>query len=174
MGGGARRASRRPTRRALAPRMASIFTRRRRQRALRPLLVVAVVLVLCQAGLGMDVNLFVAVPARHPGSHPGNYLSGSYQSVRWAVAGDNAALAAHTALGLALVLVAVAVTVRALRARARWIATWTMLGSLLVIGAGFNGASFLDFNDNTSSLIMALLAFGAIACYVLALYGAGT
>jgi hypothetical protein len=28
-----------------------------------------------------------------------------------------------------------------------------------VIGAGFNGASFLDFNDNTRPLIMALLAF---------------
>jgi hypothetical protein len=34
-----------------------------------------------------------------------------------------------------------------------------------VIGAGFNGASFLDFNDNTSSLVMALLALAAVACY---------
>jgi hypothetical protein len=40
----------------------------------------------------------------------------------------------------------------------------------MVIGAGFNGASFLDFNDNISSLIMALLAFGAIACYAIALF----
>jgi hypothetical protein len=40
----------------------------------------------------------------------------------------------------------------------------------LVIGAGFNGASFLNFNNNISSLIMALLAFGAIACYSAALF----
>jgi hypothetical protein len=32
-----------------------------------------------------------------------------------------------------------------------------VLAVLLVIGAGFNGASFLDFSTNISSLIMALL-----------------
>jgi hypothetical protein len=39
-----------------------------------------------------------------------------------------------------------------------------------VIGAAFNGSSFLDFADNISSIIMALLAFGAIACYATALF----
>ncbi len=39
-----------------------------------------------------------------------------------------------------------------------------------MIGAGFNGASFLDFNHNTNSLIMALLAFGAVASYAVALF----
>jgi hypothetical protein len=38
-----------------------------------------------------------------------------------------------------------------------------------VIGAGFNGASFLDFAHNSSSLIMALLALAAIGCYAIAL-----
>jgi hypothetical protein len=52
-------------------------------------------------------------------------------------------------------------------------ATWSLLGGLLVIGAGFNGASFLDFGGNISSLIMALLAFAAVACYVTAPYLAG-
>ena len=39
------------------------------------------------------------------------------------------------------------------------------------IGAGFNGASFLDFGgQNISSLITALLALGALCCYLLAVY----
>lgn len=40
----------------------------------------------------------------------------------------------------------------------------------LVIGAGFNGASFVDFNHNVSSLLMALLALGALSCYLVVLY----
>jgi transcriptional regulator with XRE-family HTH domain len=47
---------------------------------------------------------------------------------------------------------------------------WSVLGGLLVIGAGFNGASFLDFGHDFSSLIMALLAIAAIACYAIALF----
>lgn len=35
---------------------------------------------------------------------------------------------------------------------------------------GFNGASFLDFNNNASSLLMGLLAFGAIASYGISLF----
>ncbi|MGH2834396.1 MAG: hypothetical protein ACRDK2_16620 [Solirubrobacteraceae bacterium] len=32
------------------------------------------------------------------------------------------------------------------------------------------GASFLDFNHNVSSLLMALLALGALSCYLVGLY----
>ena len=39
-----------------------------------------------------------------------------------------------------------------------------------MIGAGFNGASFLDFNDTTSSLITALLALAAVGCYSVVLF----
>jgi hypothetical protein len=45
----------------------------------------------------------------------------------------------------------------------------SVLAGLLVIGAGFNGASFLDFNDNLSSLLMAVLTLGALGCYSAAL-----
>ena len=44
------------------------------------------------------------------------------------------------------------------------------LGAASVVGAGFNGASFLDFNQDVSSLIMALLAAAAIACYAVILF----
>jgi hypothetical protein len=62
------------------------------------------------------------------------------------------------------------VAVRAVVLRPRWVRLTSILGALLVIGAGFNGASFLDFNDNVSSLLMALLALGALSCYMVGLY----
>jgi hypothetical protein len=57
------------------------------------------------------------------------------------------------------------------RLHAGWVSFTSVLGAMLVIGAGFNGASFLDFGgQNLSSLIMALLALGALSCYMLGLF----
>lgn len=133
----------------------------------------AIVLLLVQAGTGMAVNLYVSVPARHPGARPGNYFSGSFHSVVWAIGHGAAALAIHASLGLALVIVVIGAAVHGLRSGRRSVGGWSLLGGLLVIGAGFNGASFLDFGHDISSLIMALLAFGAIGCYAAALFLAG-
>ena len=141
--------------------------------SLRRMLLGAIVLLLAQAGIGMAVNLYVTVPSRHPGARPGNYVSGSFDSVAWAIGHGAAALAVHASLGLALVIVAVGVAVHGLRSRRRAVGAWSLLGGLFVIGAGFNGASFLDFSHDISSLIMSLLAFGAIACYATALFVAG-
>jgi hypothetical protein len=57
------------------------------------------------------------------------------------------------------------VAIHALRPGGRAIGALSVLAGLLVIGAGFNGASFLDFNRGISSLLMALLTLGALACY---------
>lgn len=133
----------------------------------------AIVLLLAQAGIGMAVNLYVTVPSRHPGARPGDYFSGSFDSVVWSLGHGAAALAIHASLGIALVVVAAGVAVHGLRCGRRAVGAWSLLGGLLVIGAGFNGASFLDFGDNISSLIMAMLAFGAIACYATALFLGG-
>jgi hypothetical protein len=130
----------------------------------------AILVVLVQSSIGMAVNLYVTVPAHHPGAHPSDYLSGSFQSVIWAISHGALALAIHAALGLALVVMVVAIAVRAIRLRSGSIGALSVLGALLVLGAGFNGASFLDFNNNISSLIMALLAFAAVACYVVVLF----
>ena len=134
------------------------------------MILAAIVLVLVQSGIGMDVNLFVAIPAQHPGARPSSYFSGSVRSVAWAVAHGAPALVAHAVLGLALALLVIGVAVYAMRLGRRPIGAWSVLAGLLVIGAGFNGASFLDFNHDISSLIMALLALGAVACYSAALY----
>jgi hypothetical protein len=133
------------------------------------LLLGAILLVLVQAGLGMVSNLYVTVPTHHPGAHPANYFTGSLHSVTWVIAHGAATLAVHTTLGLALVVFVVGTAVHALRLRHRAIGGWSVLGALLVIGAGFNGASFLDFDQNINSLIMALLALAAIGCYATAL-----
>ena len=139
-------------------------------RGLRRFALTALLLVLAQAGIGMAVNLYAVVPARHPGARPSNYLAGSFHSVVWAIAHGGLALAIHAALGLALALLVIAVAIRACAVARRPVQAWSVLAGLLVIGAGFNGASFLDFNKNFSSLIMALLAFGAAACYGVVVY----
>jgi len=129
----------------------------------------ATVLVLVQAAIGMIVNLYVTIPARHPGAHPSDYFGGSLHSVAWAVAHGSPGLAIHAVLGLALAVMVISVAVHSLKLRSRAIGAWSILAGLLVIGAGFNGASFLDFNDDLSSLIMALLTLGAVACYAVVL-----
>ncbi|MGH2872967.1 MAG: hypothetical protein ACRDL5_10970, partial [Solirubrobacteraceae bacterium] len=120
------------------------------------------------------VNLYVTVPAHHPGAHPAGYLSGSFRSLVWAIGHGALTLEIHATLGLALVIVAVGAAGHAARSGHRTATAWTVLGGLMVIGAGFNGASFLDFADNVSSLIMALLALAAVACYTAALTTVGT
>jgi len=127
-------------------------------------------LVLVQAGIGMYVNLYVAIPTRHPGARPSSYFGGSVRSVAWAVAHGAPALVVHAVLGLALAVLVIGVAGYAARLGHRQAGAWSVLAGLMVIGAGFNGASFLDFNHNSSSLIMALLALGAVACYSAVLY----
>jgi hypothetical protein len=139
--------------------------------ALRRMTLAAAVLVVIQVAIGMVVNLYVTVPAQHPGAHPANYFSGSFHSVVWAIGSGAISLAVHGAFGLALILFTIAVAVRAVRLRTGWVAVSSVLAALLAIGAGFNGASFLDFGGkNISSLLMAFLALGALCCYLLALY----
>lgn len=139
--------------------------------ALRRMTLGAAVLVVAQVAIGMVVNLYVTVPAHHPGAHPGNYFSGSVHSLVWAIGSGAVSLAVHGALGLAVILFAITVAVRAVRLRTGRAAVSSVLAAMLVIGAGFNGASFLDFGGkNVSSLLMALLALGTLCCYLLALY----
>lgn len=130
----------------------------------------AILLVLVQAAVGVGVNLYVTVAPHHPGSRPSNYLTGSYHSVVWAIGSGAPTLATHAALGLALVVMVISVAVRAVAIKRPGVGFWAVLGGLLVIGAGFNGASFLDFNDNLSSLIMALLALASVCSYAVVLF----
>jgi hypothetical protein len=144
-----------------------------RRARLRDMTFAAVLVLLVQAAIGIVVNLYVVIPRQHPGAHPSDYFSGSFHGVVWAIAHGAVALAVHAALGVALALIVIGIAINATRLGSRAIGVWSTIAALLVIGAGFNGASFLDFNDNTSSLIMALLAFGALACYSVAMFRLG-
>jgi hypothetical protein len=142
----------------------------RGEAALQRMTLGTAILLMIQIAVGMVVNLYAAVPIDHSGAKPANYFGGSLHSVIWAIGRGTLALAIHASLGLALVVMAIWVAVRTVALRPRWVRLTSILGALLVIGAGFNGASFLDFNDNVSSLLMALLALGALSCYVVGLY----
>ena len=57
--------------------------------------------------------------------------------------------------GLFLMVVGVAVIIQASKVQRRSITVTAVLGFLFVVGAGFNGASFLNYRDDLSSMIMA-------------------
>jgi hypothetical protein len=75
----------------------------------------------------------------------------------------------NATLGLVVTVLAIAVAFSAVRGSNRTLKIWVVLAAGLVVGAGFNGASFLDFNHDASSLLMALLALGSVVCYAVAL-----
>ncbi len=126
-------------------------------------------LLLAQFLLGMAVNLFVSIPTHHPGAHPSNYFSGSAQSIGWAIPHGGVWLAAHVSLGLALILGGIGVIVLAVRGGSRVAVGAAVLGDAAILGAAFNGASFLDFNQDYSSMIMAGLFALALGSYVVGL-----
>jgi hypothetical protein len=130
----------------------------------------AIVMILLQSGFGMFVNLFVIIPKHHAGANPSNYFSGSTRSVAWAIAHGAIALTIHVVLGLLLALMVITIVARALSIGRGSVITWSILGALGSIGAGFTGAGFLDFNQDVSSFFMAILAFASMLCFVIVIY----
>jgi hypothetical protein len=130
----------------------------------------AIVVILLQAGIGMFVNLFVSIPKHHPGADSSDYFSGSTRSVIWAIAHGGVVLAIHVALGLLLALMVIGIVARALSLGRRSVISWSILGALGSIGAGFTGAGFLDFNQDVSSFFMAILAMASMLCFVIVIY----
>ena len=138
---------------------------------LRGLTIVILVLLTAQFLLGMAVNLFVTIPTNHPGARPPEYFSGVFQSVKWAVTSPSSPLwlLLHAILGLALVVFALALLLSAIIARkGGWIAV-AIIGLIGVLGAGFNGGSFLNYNQDFSSMLMAVGFILAMLTYSLGL-----
>ena len=133
------------------------------------------VALLAQFGIGMWVNLFTNIPLSHPGHGAHEFFTGTYHSVAWAETSPHAPLilAIHAGLGLLLVVGSVWLAVLAIRSRRRAVIWAAVLGALFIIGAGFNGGSFLDYNKDVNSYLMALLFAAAVLCYtaILALPG---
>ncbi len=147
--------------------MATISRAHRRRMStstLRGAQFVACLLLLAQYLLGMVVNLFVTIPAHHPGANAGNYFAGAASGIAWAIPDGPAWLAVHVAFGLSLVVASLIVAATS-SGNGRGVAITSGLGSLAIIGAAFNGASFLAYTQNFSSMIMAGLWALALGCY---------
>jgi hypothetical protein len=126
----------------------------------------ACMLLLVQYLLGMVTNLYVTLPAQHPGAQARNYFAGIVSGIGWLIPHGPAWAAAHAALGLALVAAAIGSLATSRWRQSRAVTTLSVLGALAIIGAGFNGASFLNYGQNFSSMIMAGLWALALACYL--------
>jgi hypothetical protein len=127
----------------------------------------ACALLLIQYLLGMAVNVYVVLPGRHPGAGASGYLSGAAAGLGWVIADGPAWAAAHAAFGMALAAAALAAVALAWRRGSTAGTAASVVGALAVIGAGFNGASFVDYGHAFSSMIMAGLWALALACYLL-------
>jgi hypothetical protein len=122
--------------------------------------------------LGMATNLFVQIPTHHPGANPPEYFSGVAQSVTWAILhGPSIWLVLHAVLGLLIVLSAFGLLFRTIRTRNRLAITTSLIGALAVLGAGFNGGSYLNYHQDFSSMIMATFFAIALTAYLVGLFG---
>ena len=126
------------------------------QRSLRAVTLIILVLLATQFLIGMLVNLFVVVPAHHPGSNPPEYFSGVVTGVLWVLGDGTLWLRVHAIIGLTLFLSALILLGLAIASRRRaWIVS-SIVGLLGIVAAGFNGASFLNYGENFSSLLMSI------------------
>ena len=126
----------------------------------------ACALLLIQYLLGMVVNVYVALPVRPPGTGAGSYFAAAASGLAWVISDGPGWAAAHAAFGMALAAAALASIALTRRQDGRLALGLSALGALAIIGAGFNGASFLNYGHAFSSMIMAGLWALALACYL--------
>lgn len=125
----------------------------RRLAALRGNCMGAAVLLITQFGLGIGINLYVALPA--------------HKSFLGTVFGS-AVLAVHAIVALALLGTAVSALVRAIQIR-RAVA-FTSVGLAAIVAAAAAGVSFAGSQSNGASLSMALGTAAAMFCYLAAIF----
>jgi hypothetical protein len=142
---------------AVAP--AGRGTSARHVAGLRRASLAALVLLVVQYGIGMAVNLYVAVPGSDHG-----------QKFWTMISAGPAGLTIHIVLGLLLILAAIGLVVRAVIARQRALIAGSAIGLLALIGAAAQGASFVDNGHPSASMVMALLTGVAILSYGGCLY----
>lgn len=131
----------------------------------------SLVTLVAQFMLGMATNLFVDVPKDHPGANPPEYFSGVFSNVIWAILhGPSIWLTLHAILGLLLVAFGFRMLVPAIRSRDRVVITTAIAGALGMVGAGFNGGSFLNYHEDFSSMLMATFFAIAVTSYAVGLW----
>ncbi|HKV59557.1 MAG TPA: hypothetical protein VJO32_14785 [Ktedonobacteraceae bacterium] len=145
-------------------------TKKTSYRALRIFTLIILLLLAAQFLVGMLVNLFVVVPSSHPGAHPSEYFSGVVTGVLWVLGNGTLWLRLHAIIGFALLLSSLILIGLAIASRRRaWIIT-SIVGLLGIVAAGFNGASFLNYGENFSSLLMSVGFLVAVIPYMIGVY----
>jgi hypothetical protein len=127
------------------------------------------VLLVVQFLFGVSVNLYVTIPTHHPGAGSGPYLSGAVSSVLWSFSSGLPLLIVHVVIGVLLFLSGIELAVHSVRAGRRPVIWLAAVGLMAIIFAGFNGASFLKYNLNISSMLMSVGFAVAVVCYVVIL-----
>jgi len=133
-------------------------TRRVELEGLRRVSLAALIMLVVQYGLGIILNLYIAVPA-----------SDAHAGIMQEIANGPAMLTLHALLGLALIGVALVLLVRAVRIDDRVIAVLAAAGLTAIGGAFASGEVFVRNGQSGASLAMALLTGVALLCYIGAL-----
>jgi hypothetical protein len=127
-------------------------------RARRGSLMVLAALV-AEYGIGMYINLYVAVPRSDRGGDLGGVISGG-----------PAVLSVHAVLGLLLGAGALAILVLAVLAR-HWVVAALSAAGLLAMGlASVAGTGFTGTGDAADSMAMAVMTGVALLCYAVILF----
>ena len=130
-------------------------TRRPGRAGLRRASLAALIMLVIQYGLGIFLNLYVAIPA-----------SDAHASIFGEIATAPLSLTVHALLGLALTGTAIMLVVRAIGVRDRLLAVLAAAGLLAIVGAFGAGEMFVRNGQSSASLTMAILTAGALLCYV--------
>jgi hypothetical protein len=133
-------------------------TRRTELEGVRRVSLAALVMLVIQYGLGIILNLYIAVPA-----------SDAHAGLMKEIASGPLMLTLHALLGLALIGAALVLLVRAVRLQDRVIAVLAAAGLTAIGGAFASGEIFVRNGQSGASLAMALLTGVALLCYIAAL-----
>ncbi len=143
---------------------------RRPQLSLNVLTLIILLLLAAQFLIGMMVNFFVVVPDSHPGTNAPEYFSGVVTGILWVLGHGTLWLWLHAITGLTLFLASLVLLGLAIASRRRgWIIS-SILGLLGIVLAGFNGASFLNYGHDFSSLFMSMGFLMAAIAYMTGVY----
>ena len=126
------------------------------QSRLRTLTAIILVLLAAQFLVGMLVNLYVQVPAVHPGANAPEYFSGVVLGVAWALLHAPLWLQLHAIVGLLLFIASLFLIGFAIAARWRAWIVLSIIGLFGIMAGGFNGANFMNYGHDFSSLLMSL------------------
>lgn len=127
-------------------------------------------MLIAQFLLGMAVNLFVTITRDHPGANAHEFFGGAVRSIFWASTQGPLVLILHAILGILLAINSVVVLIQSFRLSSTSTRVFAALGVVGIIAAGFNGASFLNYNHNVNSYLMSVGFALAAAAYTQLLF----